>query len=117
MYTLISKWTILSGKENEAIELLKELALKVKEKEPDTWVYMVHTPDFSEINLPTPAREEVVFFEIYKDKNAFTSHVSGPVFTDFVNRHGDLFLNSNEKPYVTLEILINQAGFIRKEHL
>ncbi|WP_394772781.1 putative quinol monooxygenase [Flavobacterium sp.] len=116
MYTLISKWTILSGKEKEAIELLKNLAVKVKENEPDTWTYLVHTPDFSEINLPTPAIGEVVFFEIYKNKEAFTAHVEGHVFLDFVQQHGNLFLNNYGKPYVTLEILTNQAGFIRTEH-
>jgi quinol monooxygenase YgiN len=115
MYTLISKWTILPSKEAEAIKLLKKLALRVKEKEVDTWVYMVHTPDFSETNLPTPAIGEVVFFEIYKDKAAFSAHVTGTVFTDFVKKHGDLFLSNYGQPYVTLEILNHQAGFIRTE--
>ncbi|RTY88508.1 putative quinol monooxygenase [Flavobacterium sp. GT3R68] len=115
MYTLISKWTIIPSKEKEALEAIKYLALKVHEEEPDTWVYMVHTPDFSEPNLPTPAQGEVVFFEIYKDKTAFTAHVAGRVFTDFVQKHAHLFLSNYGQPYVTLEIMEHQAGFMRNE--
>jgi len=113
MYPLISKWTILPGKEEEAIHALKKLATQVEEGEPDTHAYLVHTPDFSQANLPTPPAGEVVFFEIYKNQKAFEAHVNGPVFTGFVKQHGDLFLSSNGQPYVTVEMFHHQAGFIR----
>nr|WP_294934759.1 antibiotic biosynthesis monooxygenase [uncultured Flavobacterium sp.] len=114
MYPLISKWTILPDKESEALEALKALALKVKADEPDTLVYLMHTPDFSEISLPTPPAGEVVFYEIYKNKEAFTAHVSGLTFTDFVKNYGHLFLSNYGQPYVTLELLYLQEGFIRQ---
>src|SRR6267154_915971 len=98
MYPLISKWTILPGKETVAIAALKILALKVRDGEPDTHVYLVHVPDFTQPNLPTPAQGEVIFFEIYKDEAAFQAHLHGKVFTTFVKDHGDLFLSSNHAP-------------------
>jgi len=114
MYPLISKWTILPGKKKEALAALKVLAVQVQKNEPDTLLYTVHTPDFTQPNLPTPADGEVIFFEIYKNEAAFKAHVKGPVFTAFVKKYGKLFLNNNNQPYVTLEIMKHQAGFIRQ---
>lgn len=113
MYSLISKWTILQGKEIEAIHILKKLAKQVQEKESDTLVYLVHTPDLEQTNLPTPPAGEVIFFEIYKDQTAFNAHVNGPVFSNFVKEYSHFFLCNLGKPYVTLELLKHQAGFIR----
>jgi quinol monooxygenase YgiN len=113
MYPLISKWTVLPGKKKEALTALKELAVKVRESEPDTLMYTVHTPEFTQPSLPTPPEGEIIFFEIYKNKAAFHAHVKGPNFTAFVKKYGHLFLNNNKQPYVTLEIMRHQAGFIR----
>jgi quinol monooxygenase YgiN len=113
MYPLISIWTILPGKEAEAIAALKAAALKVQAEEPDTLAYLVHTPDFTQPNLPTPPAGQVVFFEIYKDHDAFLYHLNGPTFTGFVKQYGNLFLNSNGSPYVTVEMMTLQGGFIR----
>lgn len=114
MYPLISKWYIVPGKETETIKVLKELAAKVLAAEPNTLMYTVHTPDYKETNLPSSPTGEVIFFEIYKNKTAFNAHVKGPIFTNFVKEHGNLFVNSNGHPYTTLEILKHQAGFIRE---
>ncbi len=114
MYTLISKWTILPGHEQEAIKALKKLPSLVKKAEPDTLMYTVHTPDFTQANLPTPAAGEVIFFEIYKNKKAFDNHVNGQVFKTFVTTYGHLFLYNLGAPFVTLELLTHQGGFIRE---
>lgn len=114
MYSLISKWTILPGQQEVAICALHELAHQVKLSEPDTWAYVVHTPDFAHASLPTPAAGEVVFFEIYKNEAAFTAHVNGPNFVQFVQKHGHLFLSDNGRPYVSLEIMKRQAGYVRE---
>jgi quinol monooxygenase YgiN len=113
MYPLISTWTILPGKEADAIAALKILAIKVHDGEPDTHVYLVHIPDFTQANLPTPPQGEVIFFEIYKDQAAFEAHVGGHIFKTFVKDHGHLFLESNGAPYVTVEMMKHEAGFIR----
>ena len=114
MYSLMSKWTILPGKHEAAVHALRELAGQVQLSEPDTWAYTVHTPDFAQASLPTPAAGEVIFFEIYKDEAAFTAHVNGATFVQFVNQHGHLFLSDNARPYVSVEIMTRQAGFVRE---
>jgi quinol monooxygenase YgiN len=115
MYPLISKWYIVPGKKKEALAALKEVAGFVKEREPDTLVYTIHIPDFSQPNLPTPPEGEVIFFEVYRNEAAFQKHVNGPTFKTFVKKHGHLFLNSNKQPYTSLEIMKDVAGFIRPE--
>lgn len=120
MIPLIGKWTMLPGKQEQAIPLLKELANQVKETEPGTLIYKVFTPDFTRKSLPTPADGEVIFFEVYKDDDAYQNHVreDGP-FQKFVEQYGQLlFLNDfANQLYFTLEMLQEQAGFIREDAL
>ena len=126
MYPLISLWTINQGSEAQAVAALKNLARQVYEQEPDTLVYLPHTPDMSQPSLPTPPSGQVVFFEIYKDRAAFEAHVNGPVFKGFVEEYGKLFLSttvqcagggSSTNPYTTVEFLRHVGGFIRREAL
>jgi quinol monooxygenase YgiN len=115
MYPLISKWFVKSGKESKALVKLKKLAEDVEKNEKDTLMYTVHTPKFKEGNLPTPSEGEIIFFEIYASKKAFKKHVEGPIFTKFVKDNGQLFIQSEGKPYVTVEFMNREAGFIRKQ--
>ena len=124
MYSLIAKWTILEGSEHKAWVALKELAKEVEKNEKDTWMYLVNKPNKKETSLPTPSHLEVTFHEVYKDKQAFLDHVTGPIFTNFVAKYQDLFLTttvtsaSGEKvtsPFVICEFLEQEAGYIRKE--
>jgi quinol monooxygenase YgiN len=124
MYTLIAKWTIKQGEEAPAIAALKKLAKQVQQNEKDTLIYLVHTPDLKEDNLPTPSPLDIVFFEVYKNKAAFLAHVTGKIFTTFVQQHGSLFLSTtvqceggstSTNPYVLVEMLSRKAGFIRQE--
>jgi quinol monooxygenase YgiN len=124
MYTLIAKWTIKQGQEAPAIAALKKLAKQVQQQEKDTLIYLVHIPDMTQASLPTPSPLEVVFFEGYKNQAAFVAHVTGPIFTKFVQQYIDLFLSttvqckegdSSTNPYVLVEFLSRKAGFIRQE--
>lgn len=124
MYTLIAKWTIIQGKEAPAVVALKKLAKQVQQNEKDTLIYLVHTPDLKEVNLPTPSPLEVIFIEGYKNKAAFLAHLTGKIFTTFVAQYGDLFLSttvqcsnggSSTNPFVLAETLTRKAGFIRQE--
>lgn len=96
-----------------SVAVLKQLAKQVQEREPDTWMYLCHTPDFTQPSLPTPSENDIIFFEIYKNESAFYAHVKGKTFTEFVKKHGHLFLQSNGKPFVVLEILTRLGGFVR----
>lgn len=122
MYSLVAKWTIQQGKEAAALSALRDLARQVQAHEPDTLIYLVHVPDMSQASLPTPCNLEVLFFEVYKDKNAFLAHVTGPTYTAFLREHLDLFLSTSSTsesgtkvmaPFVIVEFVERQAGFIR----
>src|SRR3954469_23486315 len=126
MYPLIAIWTIKEGSEQQAVAALKRLAKQVQEKEPDTLVYLVHTPDMKEASMPTPSNLQVLFFEVYKNKAAFLAHVTGPIFQGFVAKHVNLFLSTETKcaggetvtqPFMMVEFLRREAGFIRPEAL
>ena len=115
MYPLISVWTVLPERRDEAIEALKNLAVKVQSREPNTLMYTVHVPDMTQSNLPTPSTDEIIFYEVYRDEAAFKAHVNGDTFVGFVKEYGDCFLQSNGKPYVTLKVMNRIAGFVREQ--
>lgn len=125
MYSLTSTWTIQKGEEQPAVAALKHLAQQVEQHESGTLIYLVHTPDMTQPSLPTPSNLEVVFFEVYRDEQAFKEHVNGSIFQSFVAEHGSLFLSmppiscgdghSVIKPFTTVEFLERKAGFIRPE--
>jgi quinol monooxygenase YgiN len=123
MVSIVVKWTIRQGCERKAIAALKQLAKSV-EAEKGTLMYLVHTPDpisFACVNgdahesLPPPCSREVIFFEQYADQDAFCQHVNGQAFQSFVKEYGNLFVNSDGKPFVTIEFLKRRAGFIRAD--
>ena len=122
MYPLIAKWTILAGTEQQAVAALQELAKQVEANEPDTLMYLVHTPDMAQLSFPTPSPLDVVFYECYTDHDAFIKHLTGPIFTQFVATFGSMFLSttvtcpgggSSTNPFVLSEALTLQAGFVR----
>ncbi len=118
MYHLTGKWTILPGNEEKATNALKQLALDVQKNEPGTLLYIIHTPNFEEKSLPIAPPGHIVFFEIYKDKDAFKAHITGPYFTNFIKNYGNLFLQDLSTPsnmYITVEPLVQLEGFIRAE--
>jgi predicted enzyme related to lactoylglutathione lyase/quinol monooxygenase YgiN len=126
---LIARWTLLKGREQEGIAALKRLAAEVLANEPDTLVYSFHTPRTSDPalpSLPAASPQEVVFYEAYRNRAAFEAHVKGPLFTKFLQQHGDLFLSPTDvlpgtdgsaaprNPFVVLQFLELQDGFTRQ---
>jgi len=114
--SLISEWFVAPGRMEEARAALSALALEVERGEPDTLTYLVHEPFKGDRRLQAlpPARpDSILFFETYRSPDAFLAHVDGPIFTNFVAEHGDLFLAANGKPYTTVEFLARRAGFVR----
>jgi quinol monooxygenase YgiN len=114
--SLISEWFLKPASEAEGMAALRQLALDVEANEPDTLTYLVHTSFQGDARLqalPPVDPSSVLFFETYRDADAFLAHVNGAVFKGFVAAHGDLFIASNGSPYTTVEFLTRQAGFIR----
>ncbi len=123
MYSLIARWNIIAGQETAATKALKTLAAQVKKHEPGTLIYLIHMPDMQGFNVPTPSPTSVTFLEVYKNKKAFLAHLAGPVYTQFVAKYKDLFLNTTvntpdgrtiSSPFVIVETLSRLAGFVRE---
>src|SRR3954471_19480486 len=96
--SLTSTWFVRPGHEAAAVAAVEDLAAQVRAGEPDTLIYLVHTPFLADRRLqalPPVAPNHLLFFEVYRDADAFLHHVHGPVFTRFVERHGGLFVAAN----------------------
>lgn len=114
--SLTSRWFVRPGCEDAADAALRQLASNVEHNEPDTLTYLVHTPyhgDSRLQSLPPAEPRTVLFFETYRNAEAFVQHVGGPVFTAFVERHGELFVASNGRPFTFVDFLETRAGFVR----
>jgi quinol monooxygenase YgiN len=66
MITLIATIKIKEGKIDDAIELLKEIAPKIKEAESGCIEYLPHTVKGS--------NNTIIFYEKYKDSEALKKH-------------------------------------------
>jgi quinol monooxygenase YgiN len=115
VFPIIAKWTILDGKRDEANAALAQLVAEVEAGEPFTWMYTIHTPDLTQHSLPTPPAEEVVFFSVFEDADAFQKHLNGPIFQAWADRYMDLFLTNFDHLFVTAEYLERQTGFVREQ--
>lgn len=114
--SLTSNWFIRPGCQEAADAALRALARDVERDEPDTLTYLVHAPfqgDSRLQALPPADPLTVLFFETYRDAHAFLQHVNGPAFTTFVQERGDLFVQSNGKPFTIVKFLETRAGFVR----
>jgi quinol monooxygenase YgiN len=117
VFPIIAKWTILDGKREEALAALSELADEVQAGEPFAWMYTIHTPDLTQHSLPTPPAQEVIFFSVFQDEDAFKKHLEGPIFQAWAAKHMNLFLTNFEHLFVLAEYLERQAGFVREQML
>lgn len=114
---LTSEWFIHAGREAEATLAITQLVADVHDGEPDTLIYLVHQrwPYSAELqSLPPSAPNALLFFEVYRNAEAFARHVEGPIFTRFLAAHGDLFVAANGRPYTTVKFLQLESGFIRE---
>jgi len=117
--SLVSRWTIRAGCEPAARKALNAMAQAVRENEAGTLIYTVHLPtraaDPRLISVPVPCAEEVLFFEMYRDANAFEAHVNGPIFQTFLKESGALFVAASgaSAPFIQVEFLERLAGFVR----
>ena len=82
LFTLLATLKVKPGKEVEVIEICSQLAKEVLAKEKDCLMYIPHVVK----NDPT----EIVFFEKYKDKEAFKAHGSSAYFQEAAKKFEDL---------------------------
>jgi len=121
MYINNAFFSIVPGNEARAYAALGALAAQVEATEPDTWFYLIHTPNFDPgINIyPPPSPMQVAFVEGYKDRDAFLKHHHGPNLAKFIATYGSLFLNmyGPASPFVIIQTLELAVGFIRPEEV
>ncbi|MEY4484956.1 MAG: hypothetical protein RL693_2408, partial [Verrucomicrobiota bacterium] len=112
---LTSQWFIKPGCEQEALKAVALLAENVEAQEPGTLSYLVHVPSAVSglQSLPPADPQGLLFFEIYRDANAFMDHLHGPLFKQFVEDHGKCFLSANGSPFTMVQFLALHAGFVR----
>jgi quinol monooxygenase YgiN len=104
MIALFSRWKLKDGCPSELASALEELTAAVRNQEPGTLLFSVSLPgshppigpppdyrvsDDPEAVLPAAA-SAILFFEIYRDAEAFSEHLRG-AFTEFLSQHRDFF--------------------------
>jgi len=121
MYIVNAFWSIIPGNEAKAYTALTDLAAQIQSSEPDTWLYLIHKPNFDPgINIfPPPAPVQVAFVEGYKDRSAFVAHHHGPILAKFIANFGSLFLNmyGSTSPFVIVQTMELSVGFIRPQEV
>lgn len=117
MYIVDAFWQIVPGNEAKAYAALGALADKVHRTEPDTWMYLLHTPNFDPgINIyPPPSPQQVAFVEGFKDRDAYLKHRE--TYVEFIAEYGSLFLNMYGPlaPFRIAQAMELAVGFIRPE--
>jgi quinol monooxygenase YgiN len=115
MIALLSRWQLKNGCPPELAAALDELTKKVLASEPGTLMYSVHLPashppigpppDYEVSTDPvTPiAKNTLVFFEVYRDADAFSAHLRG-AHKDFMEQYRESFATpwqGHPRPEVT----------------
>jgi quinol monooxygenase YgiN len=117
MYLNDAFWSIIPGNEAKAYAALGALAAQIEKDEPDTWMYLIHTPNLDPgVNtFPMPGPEQVGFVEGYKDRDAFHTHANSPILKEFFAKNGAYFLNmyGSTVPFMMVQTLEMIDGFIR----
>src|SRR5206468_11363680 len=104
MIALVSRWKLRDGFPPLFATALEELTTDVRSREPGTLMYSVHMPAPHPPMGPPPEYEvcsdpdlaqpipptELVFFEVYRDAEAYGEHLRGAV-NDFMVRYRDYF--------------------------
>jgi quinol monooxygenase YgiN len=110
--SIVTKWWIVPGKESQAKMALEELAKAVREGEPKTLMYCLHTATV-EGSKPPPPPNEVIFLGAWTDRAAFDEHRTGSIFSGWLKNNLHLFQQNDGRLYVNAEFAQRFAGFVR----
>jgi quinol monooxygenase YgiN len=128
MIALYSRWQLKKGCPPELEAALEGVVAEVEAREPGTLMFSVGFPapnppigpppeysvypDVHEAR-PDDAQTELVFFEIYRDAEAFSAHLRGP-FADFLEKNRNFFATpwqGHPRPQTTF--LEPRSAFVR----
>ena len=128
MVRLTSKWKLKNGLTPEVLHNLAAAAELIQSKELGTLMYLIHLEapfpldSSGQVLVPQPSsipndqQIDVTFIEAYQDADAFSAHINGAVFTDFLYENLQYFEEDPEKPgwpIIETHVLELDAGFIR----
>jgi quinol monooxygenase YgiN len=88
MITVIAKIKVQQGKESEFEQAGRSMVAHVKAHEPGTLTYVLHRS----AKDPT----EFVFYEVYRDQDAFTAHSGSDTMKTFAKGLGGLLAGRPE---------------------
>lgn len=130
MITLISRWQVKNGVTPELRAALDGLADTVAAAEPDTLAYIVNVISANPLDadgqprrpprttLPDQDQNEVVFFEVYSDADAFARHLAGAPYRTFVAKYLSHFYEDPDRsgfPLAVTEFLTRRSALVRPE--
>lgn len=102
MVTIIARFKLREGKEEEGLALLRTMVQQVQAQEAGALAYVCHQ------SKDDPS--EIVFFELYADDAALQAHGQTPHMGELRTGFGPLF----DPTSVKIERLERVAGFVRE---
>ena len=127
MIALLSRWKLKDGCPPELKQALEQLTADVRSQEPGTLSFAVYLPapyppigpppDYEvskdpEVLVPRE-HNELIFFEVYQDAEAFSAHLRGPA-TKFRYEKRDFFVTPWQGyPRPEVLYLDPQSAFVR----
>ncbi len=103
MVPIVARFKVQAGKEDEALERLREMVGSVQAQEPGALAYICHR------SQDDPS--EIVFFEVYADDAALQAHGRTPHMGEFRAGFAQLF----DASQVKIDLLERVDGFVRAE--
>ncbi len=103
MITVLARFEMTKGKEDEALSALKKMAGAVNASEPGALLYTVTRGQVNPL--------EVYIYEVYKDRESFDAHRKTEHMREFVS----LFNGALNRASFNVEVLEEAAGFVRPE--
>lgn len=125
MLSLYSTWWVKPEFISDMQPALEKLVAMVEECEEDTLMYKVHSPEF---NFPKVKEDErswvsnpmvrpgtLIFFEKYRNWDAFLFHTEGEAFTTFLAENKGKFVQGDDgKPFTQVVFMEEKVSFIRE---
>jgi len=103
MITVLARFEIQKGKEEQAVAAVTRMAEAVKAVEPGCLAYTVNQ---GQVNA-----QEIYVYEVYADKPAFDAHRKTPHMRELQAAFDDCL----DRASFNVELLNTVAGFIRPE--
>lgn len=103
MNTAIARFSVLEGKEEEALAVLRKMVSAVQANEPGALAYICHR------SRQNPS--EIVFFEVYRNDEASRAHGETPHMREFAANFAQIF----DASQVKIDLLERVDGFVRAE--